>query len=330
MRAILCHATTGIQELRHADVNPSPLVPHSVRVRMRYAALNPPDALMAQGKYQVQPPLPFVLGVEGMGVVTEVAPEVSEVRAGDRVMVYAGHGCMAEELVVSADRVLAAPKNMPDEVAAGFLLGYGTSHHGLLARGNLKKGETVAVLGAAGSLGTSAIQIAKAVGAYVIAVASTPSKLQFCQVIGADFGILSGSDTLREELKAATDSRGPHVIYDVVGGDLTETLLRAIAPTGRLLIAGYASGKIPAIKANLILLKQAAVIGVSFRQYFQQLPQLAKADLANLIELWATGKLKPPSPEVIEFSQVLDSLNALATGQVTGKIVARVDSTLNG
>ncbi|MDP3138311.1 MAG: NADPH:quinone oxidoreductase family protein [Burkholderiaceae bacterium] len=325
MRAIVCHETSGVDSLRLEPQWPAPaMAPGCVRVGIELAALNPPDCLMAQGKYQVSPALPFVPGIEGMGVVLEVAEGIDRLKPGDRVMTYAGEGCFGEEAVVKADYVHRLPQDVSAAAAAGFLLAYGTSHHGLVTRGHLRAGETVVVLGAAGGLGTSAIQIAKALGARVVAVASTDEKLAYCQDQGADFLINAKTDPIREKLQAFTEGRGADVVYDVVGGALTEVFLRGLAPYGRLLIAGYASGVIPSIKANLVLLKQAEVIGVSFRQYFQQRSQDAIEDVRHLCALWSSGRITPPEARVYPLEQAQAALRTLADGQALGKLALRV------
>ena len=325
MRALVCHEPSGIDSLRLEDLPTQPLTSGSIRVRVSFAAINPPDYLMARGKYQVSPKTPFVIGVEGAGTVVEAAADVTSVRPGQRVMIYPGHGCFAEEIVMPAARAHAVPGGMSDDVASGFLLAYGTSDHGLLTRGRLKAGETLVVLGAGGGLGASATQIGKAVGATVIAVASSEEKLAFCRRNGADHCINAKTDPIRDRLRELTGGRGADVVYDVVGGDLTEIFLRAVAPGGRFLIVGYASGTIPLIKANLVLLKQAEVIGVSYRQYFEQHPRQASADLDRLCELFDSGKLNPARPEVVPFESGISAMHAVAEGRAVGKIAVRVN-----
>jgi NADPH2:quinone reductase len=291
---------------------------------MHLAAVNPPDALMAQGKYQVGPPVPFVLGIEGVATVLEAGPGVTHLVAGQRVMAYLESGCFADEVVAPSARVNPVPDGMPDEVACGFLLAYGTSYYGLVARGRLNAGDSLVVTGAAGGLGASATQIGKALGATVIALARGRQKGDFCKTNGADNVVDPAEADLRARLKTLTGGRGPQVVYDVVGGDLTEALLRSIAPMGRLLIAGYASGIIPAVKGNLVLLKQADVIGVSFRQYFEQRPQDASRDLQGLCYLWRQGGLKPARAEVVPFERACESLEAISQGRVVGKRALRL------
>ena len=327
MLAIVCREKNGIEALRLEELPTPALTPGCIRVQMKLASVNYPDYLMASGRYQVNPPTPFVLGIEGSGTVVESAPEVVDFVPGDRVMVYAGQGCFASETVVSTRYAHKVPDGMDDEIAVGFLLAYGTSYHGLVGRGRLRDGETLVVLGAAGGLGSSATHIGKALGATVIAVAGSDSKLDFCRSNGADYVIDSRSGSIRDRLRELTGGRGPEIVYDVVGGDLTEVMLRSIAAYGRLLIVGYASGSIPEIKGNLVLLKQADVIGVSFRQYFQQYPESAGQDLERLCDIWRAGKLRVTPATVMPFGGAVEALKMVAQRRAVGKLAFRMSSS---
>ena len=245
MKALVCNDYAPLEALRIEDIPPPAIGPGQVRIGIRVASVNPPDVLMPQGKYQVKPPVPFVPGVEGMGIVLEIGEGVDDLRVGDRVMTYAGHGCFAEQVVVPRVRVERVPPGMDDMVAAGFVLVYSTAYHGLVDCGRLQSGETLVVLGASGGIGLCAIQIAKGLGATVIAVASSSEKLEKCRANGADHLIDISRENLTERIRDFTAGRGTDVTLDVVGGDTTEPALRAIAPYGRHLIAGYASGVIP-------------------------------------------------------------------------------------
>lgn len=309
------------------DVEPPALRAGAVRIRVALAAVNPPDVLMPLGKYQVKPELPFAIGVEGAGVVTEVATDVTDLRIGDRVMTYAGHGCIAEEVVVASHLVHKVPDAMSFEMAAGFALVYGTAYHALVQRGNLTAGESVAVLGAAGGIGLCAIQIAKALGASVVAVASTPEKLAVCRENGADHVIATATDNLKERLREFGDGEGVHVVHDTVGGPLTLAALRGLRPYGRHLIVGYSSGGIPQIPANYILLKQVSVTGVSFRQCAQDTPAVARAGIRTLLEMWTAGKLRPHVSAVHPLVRFSDALVALSSRSAIGKHLVRVAAT---
>lgn len=320
MKALVCKEFAALDNMSITDFEEPDLKAGCVLVDMKTVSVNPPDALMPQGKYQVKPPLPFVPGVEGMGVVSAVAADVDGFAVGDRVMTYAGLGCYAERLVVDAIRVKRVPENMSDEIASGFILVYSTAYHGIVDCGSLRAGETIVVLGAAGGIGLCAIQIAKSIGARVIAVASTQEKLDRCIENGADACINIRTEPLTESIRMLTGRKGADVIWDVVGGEVTESALRAIAPYGRLLIAGYASGVIPQIKGNLVLLKQAQVIGVSYRLLLERNPGHASRNLDALCEIWERGELKPSITQRFDFENIVDAMKLVASGEVIGKV----------
>lgn len=326
MKAVVCRAFGPFSDLRIEHIDSPALRSGAVRIRIAVAAANPPDNLMAQGKYQVRPELPFVVGVEGAGVVTEVAADVDGLKVGDRVMTYAGIGCFAEEVVVDAALVYPVPSGMSLEQAAGFALVYGAAYHGLVDRGGLREGETVAVLGAAGGLGLSAIQVAKALGARVIAVASTREKLAVCAENGADAVVLSSDESLRDRLREFGDGRGVHVVHDTVGGPLSLQALRGLRPYGRHLIVGYSSGEIPQMPANYILLKQVSAIGVSFRQCAQDNPGLAQQGIRALADLWRAGKLNPAVARVHPFEAFTEAMGALSSRAAIGKHLIRISA----
>jgi len=291
---------------------------------MAVASVNPPDVLMPQGMYQVKPPVPFVPGIEGMGIVLETASDVDHVSPGDRVMMYAGQGCFAEENVVPVHSVCRVPQGMSDEAASGFVLAYSTVYHALFDCGQLAKGDTVVLLGAAGGLGLCAIQVAKAAGARVIAVASTAEKRDKCLQNGADEVLEPDPTRLRDDIRALTNDQGADVILDIVGGDITDVALRAIKPYGRFVIAGYASGRVPAIKANLILLKQARVVGASYRLLQQNQPEEAQANLARLCAMWERGLLRPEVTRVYPFEDFYEALCVVRDRKVIGKAALRI------
>ena len=319
MKAVICSEYGPVQNLRIQEFPAPELKAGCVRLKITIASINPPDILMSQGRYQVKPSLPFVLGVEGAGIVLEVADDVSQFRPGDRAMTYAGQGCFAEQAVVAAQRVCLIPDGMSEEAASGFVLAYGTVYHALIDCGELASGQTIVVLGAAGGLGLGAVQVAKAVGARVIAVASTSEKRAKCVASGADEAIESEPSLLRDRIRALTGGRGADVVLDVVGGELTEPTLRAIAPYGRFVVAGYASGQIPAIKANLILLKQAKVVGASYRLFAENQPANAASNLQALCDMWKRGLLHPQVTSRHAFANVVDALSQVANRQIIGK-----------
>lgn len=324
MKAVVCNAFGPVSDLKIQETGAPIIRPGTVRIRVAAAAVNPPDNLMPQGKYQVKPEFPFVLGLECAGIITETGSGVADLGVGDRVMTYAGHGCFADEVVVPAELVYKMPAGMPFEMAAGFAVAYGTAYHGLVERGQLKKGETVAILGAAGGIGLCAIQIAKAVGAHVIAVASTPEKRELCRANGADHALSSDPAGLKTGLLELSGGKGVHVVHDTVGGPLSMAALRGIRPYGRHLIVGYASGEIQQIPANYVLLKQVSVVGVSFRQCAQDNSALAQAGMRALGGLWEAGLLAPCVSRTYPFERFQDALNALSSGTAVGKLIIRI------
>jgi NADPH2:quinone reductase len=324
MKALVCHEYGPLRNLKLEEIASPPLQAGSVRIALRVASVNPPDVLMPQGKYQVKPAVPFVPGVEGMGRVSEIGEGVLGLQVGDRVMTYAGWGCFADEVVVPAHRVHPVPERMDDTVAAGFILVYSTAYHAIVDCGRVAPGEEVVVLGASGGIGLCAIQIAKALGARVIAVASSTEKLAKCRDHGADELINGREEDLTAAIRSATGGRGADVILDVIGGDVTEAALRAIAPYGRHLIAGYATGVIPMIKGNLVLLKQAQVIGVSYRLLLERTPERAMANLAALCRLYEAGKLSPEVTGDYVFDNVVDAIELVGAGRAIGKVCVRI------
>jgi NADPH2:quinone reductase len=253
-----------------------------------------------------------------------VANDVANLSIGERVMTYAGHGCFAEEVVVSAHLVHKIPDEMTFEIAAGFVLAYGTAFHALVDRGKLGGGESLAVLGAAGGIGLCAIQIAKAIGARVIAVASSPEKLTVCRENGADYVLDTANENLRDRLREFSGSEGVHMVHDTVGGPLTLTSLRGLRPFGRHLIVGYSSGEIPQIPCNYILLKQVSVMGVSYRQCAQDSPELAITGMQALLAMWKEGKLFPHVSAVYPLERFGDALQALSSRFTIGKSLVRI------
>ncbi len=323
MRAVVCGEFGPIEKLGLRDIPEPVLQPGCVRIGMKVVTVNPPDLLMPQGKYQVKPLPPFIPGVEGAGVVLEVGQGVTGLAKGDRVMAYAGQGCFAEQAVVPAFRVFRIPEGMDDDAAAGFVLVYGTAHHAVVDCGELQKGQTLAVLGAAGGIGLAAVQLGKALGADVIAMASTREKLARCRASGADHLVLNG-DPIRDRIRELSGGRGADVILDVVGGDVTNVALRAIAPYGRYVIAGYASGVIPMIQGNLVVLRQAKVVGASFRLLLEQTPELGIRNVRALCALYDTGLLRPEVTARYPFDRFLDAMRLVAERKVIGKVAIRL------
>ena len=273
MHAWFCDSLDGPDHLHWREAPTPEPASDEVRVRIRAASLNFPDLLIVQGKYQFKPPLPFVPGAEYAGRVDAVGSDVKHLKIGAPVAAIAGTGGFGTHACVKASQVLPLPPGFALEDAAAFAFTYGTSHHALMDRGALQPGETVLVLGAAGGVGSAAVQIAKAAGAIVIAAASTDAKCQACLDMGADASINYSTENLRDALKALTKGHGPDVIYDAVGGDVAEPAFRSIAWRGRYLVVGFAAGGIPALPFNLALLKGASIVGVFWGDFVRREPQ---------------------------------------------------------
>jgi NADPH:quinone reductase len=321
MKAVLCREYGPPESLVIEEV-PSPVPgPGEVVVTVKAASLNFPDVLIIQNKYQVKPPLPFSPGSEMAGIVKEVGAGVTNVKPGDRVMSVTGYGAFAEEVKTDAKRLLPIPKGMDDVAAAAFPLTYGTSDHALSDRGQLKRGETLLVLGAAGGVGIAAIEIGKAIGAHVIACASSDEKLAVCRAHGADATINYTSGDLREQIKQLTDGRGADVVYDAVGGPYTEPALRSIAWRGRLLVVGFAAGEIPKIPLNLTLLKGCSIVGVFWGDFARREPEVFAARVRQLDAWYQAGLLKPHVSDTMPLERAREALARMASRQVKGKIV---------
>ena len=321
MHAWLCDNATGVDDLRWVE-QPTPAPgAGEVLVAIEAASLNFPDLLIVQGKYQLKPPLPFVPGAEFAGRVDAVGERVSGINVGQRVACLSGIGAFATHAVVNAALCVPLPTGFPAVDAAAFIMTYATSYHALIDRAQLKAGETLLVLGAAGGVGTSAIQIAKTAGARVIAAASTDAKCAFCLSIGADATIDTSTQNLREAIKSITGGKGPDVIYDPVGGDQTEAAFRSIAWRGRHLVVGFASGPIPALPLNLTLLKGASVVGVFWGDFARREPKAAAAMMLELMIWYGEGKIKPLIDATMPMSELKAAFARMAARDVRGKLV---------
>ena len=321
MKAIVCKDWGPPDSLELQDL--PDLVPEAgeVVVDVRAAGVNFPDVLTVQGKYQYRPELPFTPGNEFAGTVRAVGAGVSHFKAGDKVIGFARSGAFAEQVRAPADVLMPMPPDMDFDIAAAITLTYGTSHHAVVDRGQLKAGETMLVLGAAGGVGLAAIEIGKALGARVIAAASSAEKLEVCRAHGADVLIDYSKEDLREALKAATAGRGPDVIYDPVGGPYTEPALRSIAWRGRHLVIGFAAGEIPKLPWNLMLLKGASVVGVFWGEFARREPKANVAAMREMLGWMAEGKLKPLVSQRYALAETAKALNDMADRKVTGKVV---------
>lgn len=322
MHAWLCESLGGVGALQWRELpTPEPRA-GEVRVAIRAASLNFPDLLIVEGKYQFRPPLPFVPGSEYAGTVEAVGEGVQHLAPGMPVAVIGSTGGFATHATTEASRVIPLPAGFAFDDAAAFAFTYGTSHHALLDRGQLRAGETVLVLGAAGGVGTAAVQIAKAAGARVIAAASSAEKCALCTSIGADATIDYSRENLREALKTLTAGQGPDIVYDPVGGELAEPAFRSIAWRGRYLVVGFAAGGgIPALPLNLPLLKGAALVGVFWGDFVRREPAASAAALAQLSQWYAQGRVRPVIDRRLPMSALPEAYARMGSRQVLGKVV---------
>ena len=321
MHAWLCENPIGIDALTWKEMpTPAPGA-GEVLIEIKAASLNFPDILIVQNKYQMKPALPFVPGSEYAGVIAALGAGVTHLQVGQNVACLSGTGGFGTHTVAPADRCMPLPAGFSFVDAAAFIMIYATSHHALIDRGQLKAGETVLVLGAAGGVGTAAIQIAKAMGARVIAAASTDEKCALCKSIGADETINYQTENLRERLKALTNGGGPDVIYDPVGGDFAEPAFRSIAWRGRYLVVGFASGPIPALPFNLALLKGASIVGVFWGDFSRREPKANAAMMAELAQWYAQGKVKPVIDATMPMADLKAAYAHMGSRGVKGKLV---------
>jgi len=321
LKALRCNAFGPIDALRVEDLpSPTPAA-GQVLVDVHAASINFPDTLIVQGLYQIKPPLPFTPGAELAGVIAAVGDGVKHLKVGDRVVASTGTGGFAEQALADAARVLPLPQGMSFEAGASFVLAYGTSLHALKTIGKLQPGETLLVLGAAGGVGIAAIEIAKAMGARVIAAASSDSKRALALQAGADETVDYTQPEWRREVERLTNGQGADVVYDAVGGAYAEPALRATAWRGRYLVVGFASGEIPKLPLNLALLKERAIIGVHWGAAMTKDPKQLGIDLRQLSEWFQQGKLKPPVTERISLADTPAAMVRLATRQAMGKLV---------
>jgi NADPH2:quinone reductase len=317
----ICQEPTGVAGLKWLEQPTPEPGPGEVRVAVKAASLNFPDLLIVQGKYQVKPSPPFVPGVEFAGVVEAIGAGVTDLVPGGRVFTVGTHGGFATHACVPAAQLRSFPAEMPFVEAAAFMMIYGTAHHALIDRGELAAGETVFVLGAAGGVGSAAVQIAKASGAKVIAGVSSDEKAALCRRIGADDAINYSTANLRDTLKALTGGRGPDLIYDPVGGDLAELAFRSIAWRGRYLVIGFAEGRIPSLPLNLPLLKGASIVGAFWGEFARREPQASQRAIATLIDWHRAGRIKPLIDRRLPMSRLPEAFARMASRQAMGKII---------
>ncbi|WP_122859926.1 NADPH:quinone oxidoreductase family protein [Pseudomonas viridiflava] len=321
MKALLCKAFGPASTLVLEDIPAPDIKKNEILLDVHAAGVNFPDTLIIEGKYQFKPPFPFSPGGEAAGVISTVGEKVTHLKPGDRVMALTGWGSFAEQVAVPNYNVLPIPESMDFTIAAAFSMTYGTSMHALKQRANLQPGETLLVLGASGGVGLAAVEISKALGARVIAAASSAEKLEVAKNAGADELINYTDTSLKDEIKRLTNGNGADVIYDPVGGDLFDQAIRAIAWNGRLLVVGFASGRIPELPVNLALLKGASVVGVFWGSFAQRQPQDNAANFKQLFAWFEEGKLKPLVSQVYPLERAGEAIDALGGRRAVGKVV---------
>ena len=323
MRAVVCHAPGASGTVTLDEVAAPRPAPGEVRVEVDYAGLNFPDLLLVRGLYQRRPEPPFIPGIEFAGRVVECGEGISQPAPGTPVIGYCGTGGFAEQVCCDARRLLVLPDFIPAEEGAGLTVAWATAHYALIRRAGLRAGEWLVVTGAGGGTGLAAVQIGKAMGARVAAVCSTAAKREFALANGADAVIDGAAADLKRALKALNDGNGADVAYDTVGGDAFDALSRAMAWGGRLLVIGFASGRIPSLPANLALLKGYALVGAAWGAFVDREPDGWREGLEQLFDWYRDGAVRVPVDEVLPLEQAQEALTRLAERRVRGKLVLR-------
>ena len=324
MQAVLCTSWGPPEKLQLSELEPPQQSPGNVIIDVKAVGLNFADTLLINNKYQYHPELPFSPGGEIAGIVHSAGDYVTCCEPGDRVMAYIGWGGARQQLSVAANMITRLPDSISYEMAAGLAVTYGTTLHALRDRARLKKNETIAILGASGGVGQAAIEIARIIGARIIAVASTDEKLKFCKRYGADLTVNYTTQNLKEALKSLTNGEGVDVIYDCVGGEMSEQALRAIAWQGRFLVVGFASGTIPNIPLNLPLLKSCQIIGVFWSEHVKRNLEMHRSNMSLLLNWCAEGRISPHIHKTWPLEQTATALEAIARRKVKGKAIIKV------
>ena len=324
MKALVCHSYGTAENLVLKNVENLVAGPGQVLIDVYAASLNFPDTLQIQGKYQFQPPMPFIPGSEVGGIISALGPDVKGLQVGDRVMATPSIGGMAEQVLAAPSAVRKIPDNMDFNTAAGFAMVYTTSYHALKQRAQLKPGETLLVLGASGGVGMAAVELGKLMGARVIAAASSDEKLEFVKHADPDELLNYGDGELKEKVKALTDEKGADIIYDPVGGDLFDQATRCINWNGRILIVGFTSGRIPEYKANLALLKGASMVGVFLGRFRKEEPALYEENFAELLDYYRNGRLRPIVTQTFALEDYVAAFSVFTERRVMGKVVLEI------
>ncbi|MDG1988334.1 MAG: NADPH:quinone oxidoreductase family protein [Halieaceae bacterium] len=322
MKALVCSEHGLADKLNLVDDwSTSQLGEHDVRIQVKAASLNFPDVLIIQGKYQFQPELPFVPGGESSGIVTEVGEKVTRVKVGDSVVAMGSIGSFCAEVVTNEFGVYPMPDGLDFTQAASIGITYFTSYYALKQRANLQSGETMLVLGAAGGVGTSAVELGKLMGAKVIAAASSEEKLEVCRNLGADETINYSETDLKLAIKELTDGKGVDVVYDPIGGDYSEAAIRGMAWNGRYLVIGFASGPIPKIPLNLALLKGCSLVGVFWGRFCGEEPAQHVKNIEELWALFSEGKIKPVITDIYPIERYEEAYGLMINRKARGKVV---------
>jgi len=322
MKALVCKELGLADKLELVDDWADPeLGDHDVLIEVKAAGLNFPDVLIIQGKYQIQPELPFIPGAECSGVVTAVGANVTRYKVGDRVLSMGASGAFCEKIAANEYAVFPMPQSLSFEQAAGISITYFTSYYALKQRANIQPGETLLVLGAAGGVGTTAIELGKLMGARVIAAASSQEKLALCKQLGADEVINYNEVSLKDAVKELTGGKGVDVVYDPVGGDYAEPAIRSMAWNGRYLVIGFASGPIPKIPLNLALLKGCSLVGVFWGRFSGEEPEQNIKNIEELWQLFDSGKISPVVTDSFPFAQYEEAFNCLIERRARGKVI---------
>ena len=325
MKAIVCKTYGPPENLVLEEIDDPVASENEAVVQIYSASLNFPDGLQIQGKYQFQPPMPFTPGSEVGGVITSVGAGIQGFAVGDRVMATPGIGGLAEQVAVKTDGLRKIPDSMDFKTAAGFAMIYTTSYYALKQRAQLQTGETLLVLGASGGVGLAAVELGKLMGAKVIAAASSDEKLDFVNRLNPDALLNYGDGELKERVKELTGGTGADVIYDPVGGDLFDQSCRCINWNGRLLVVGFASGRIPEYKANLALLKGSSMVGVFLGRFRKEEPAEYEKNFAELLDMYDAGKLKPIVTESFTMTDFVDAFNVFTERKVMGKVTLEIN-----
>lgn len=324
MKAIVCERFGGPDTLVMQEIADPQPGPGEVVVDVHAAGVNFPDTLIIQGKYQIQPPLPFTPGGEAAGVICAVGKGISAQRIGERVVAISTHGAFAQKMIAPGNALIPVPDALPSTTAAGFAIAYGTSFYALKQRANLQPGETLLVLGAAGGVGLAAVQLGKQMGAVVIAAASNEEKLDTACAAGATQRINYTTENLKQRVKELTDGKGADVVYDPVGGELAQQAFRATAWNGRYLVIGFASGTIPDIALNLPLVKGSSIVGVFWGAWALREPAQSGANFAQLLSMVADGRLTPLVSGVYPMDKYADALDCLLQRHAKGKVILQI------